>query len=88
MRRYRDRYGTKPGKLGSLIGLVITVIVLGFVFGGLYYALANWPFTVLWVVLMVVLGFGALFGGLPTVIGDLWFAWFVRHDEGLEDEDS
>ncbi|MCH8815726.1 MAG: hypothetical protein IH957_11675 [Chloroflexi bacterium] len=62
--------------------------MLGLAFYGLYYATVNWPFTLIWVVLMFFLAFGALVGGLPTMLGDLWFAWFSKEAEGLENEDD
>jgi hypothetical protein len=71
-----------------VIAVVVTVTLIGGAFWGLYYALVNWPITLLWGALMVVLAFGALFGGLPTIISDVWFAWFVKKDEREWDEES
>lgn len=88
MHRNRDRYGAKPGKLASLMALVIWLVVMSLMLLGLFYALVNWPLTLIWAALMIVLAFGALFGGLPTAIGDVWFAWTVRQDEGQEDNDK
>jgi hypothetical protein len=67
---------SRPGRIGSILGLALTVALGWLVWLGLYEAVLHWPVTIFWLGLLAVWSFGLLFGGLRVALTDILNAWW------------